>query len=126
MPKFRLLQLVNNPARQVVASFALLIALGTALLLLPIAVDGATGLGLEDALFMSTSATTVTGLATVDIATFSLFGELVLLGLIQIGGFGIMTIGSVLALAMHVPLPMRPSFMLDFCELFDEAPKPRR
>jgi trk system potassium uptake protein TrkH len=98
VPKFRLLQLVNNPARQVVASFALLIALGTTLLLLPVAVDGATGLGLEDALFMSTSATTVTGLATVDVTTFSLFGELVLLGLIQIGGFGIMTVGSVLAL----------------------------
>ncbi len=98
MPSLRIQQLVGNPARQVVAAFALLISLGTALLLLPLAVDGTTGLGLEDALFMSTSATTVTGLATVDIATFSLFGELVLLALIQVGGFGIMTVGSVLAL----------------------------
>ena len=40
----------------------------------------------------------MTGLGTVDISTLSLFGELVLLALIQIGGFGIMTIGSVLAL----------------------------
>ena len=91
-------RIAGSPARQVVAAFTLLITLGTTLLLLPVAVDGSVGLGVEDALFMSTSATTVTGLATVDIATFSLFGELVLLALIQIGGFGIMTVGSVLAL----------------------------
>lgn len=88
----------RNPAQLVVLAFTGLIAVGTLLLLLPLAVDGSRGLGVEDALFMSTSATTVTGLATVDIATFSLFGELVLLALVQIGGFGIMTIGSVLAL----------------------------
>ena len=88
----------RNPAQLVVLAFTGLITLGTLLLLLPVAVDGSSGLGVEDALFMSTSATTVTGLATVDIATFSLFGELVLLALVQIGGFGIMTIGSVLAL----------------------------
>ena len=40
----------------------------------------------------------MTGLSTVDISTLSLFGELVVLALIQIGGFGIMTIGSVFAL----------------------------
>jgi len=91
-------RIADSPARQVVVAFTLLIALGATLLLLPVAVDGTTGLGVEDALFMSTSATTVTGLATVDIATFSLFGELVLLALVQIGGFGIMTVGSVLAL----------------------------
>ena len=82
----------RNPAQLVVLAFTGLITLGTLLLLLPVAVDGSSGLGVEDALFMSTSATTVTGLATVDIATFSLFGELVLLALVQIGGFGIMTI----------------------------------
>jgi len=92
-------RIVRSPAQQVVAAFVLLISLGTALLLLPIATDGPAGLGVEDALFMATSATTVTGLATVDISTFSLFGELVLMALIQVGGFGIMTIGSVLALA---------------------------
>ncbi len=90
--------MAQNPAQQVVIAFAALIGLGTGLLLLPQAVDGPTGLGLEDSLFMATSATTVTGLSTVDAATFSLFGELVILALIQIGGFGIMTIGSVLAL----------------------------
>jgi potassium uptake TrkH family protein len=76
-----------------------LIALGTALLRLPISVDeGLDHPGWHDSLFWSTSASTVTGLGTVNVSTFSLFGELVLLALIQIGGFGIMTIGSVLAL----------------------------
>ncbi len=92
-------QLVRNPAQQVVVAFVSLIAIGALLLLLPVAVDGSTGLGLEDALFMSTSASTVTGLVTVDVVEFSLFGELVILALVQIGGFGIMTVGSVIALA---------------------------
>ncbi len=65
---------------------------------LPWSTDASGGLGWEDSLFLSTSATTVTGLSTVDISTLSLFGELVVLALIQVGGFGIMTIGSVLAL----------------------------
>lgn len=93
-----MLSVIRNPAQLVVVAFVSLILFGTALLSLPIATDASGGLGLEDALFMSTSATTVTGLATVDASTFSLFGELVLLGLVQIGGFGIMTIGSVVAL----------------------------
>ena len=68
------------------------------LLALPWSTDASGGLGWEDSLFLSTSATTVTGLSTIDISTLSLFGELVVLALIQVGGFGIMTIGSVLAL----------------------------
>jgi trk system potassium uptake protein TrkH len=89
---------LRHPAQLVVVAFVSVIALGTALLYLPWSTDGSAGVGLETALFMSTSATTVTGLATVDISTFSIFGELVILALIQIGGFGIMTIGSVFAL----------------------------
>ena len=81
-----------------VGAFTAFIAFGTILLWLPISADGPGHIGLEDALFTSTSAATVTGLASTDIARFSLFGELVILMLIQIGGFGIMTIGSVLAI----------------------------
>jgi trk system potassium uptake protein TrkH len=95
----RLLAAVRNPAQLVVLAFVLLILVGTALLALPFSVDdGVAHPGLLDSLFWATSAATVTGLGTVDVATFSLFGELVLLALIQLGGFGIMTIGSVLAL----------------------------
>ncbi|MDW3214276.1 MAG: potassium transporter TrkG [Ilumatobacteraceae bacterium] len=95
----RILGVARNPAQLVLAAFVSLIAVGTVLLRLPISVDG--GLdhpGWHDSLFWATSASTVTGLGTVDVSTFSLFGELVLLALVQIGGFGIMTIGSVLAI----------------------------
>jgi len=93
-------RVISNPARLVLSAFGALIVIGTLLLMLPVAVDGPTGAGLEDALFISTSATTVTGLASVDVTSFSLFGELVILALIQVGGFGVMTIGSVLALVV--------------------------
>ena len=49
---------------------------------------------------MATSAATVTGLASVDVDDFSLFGETVIMLLMQIGGFGIMTIGSVLVIVV--------------------------
>lgn len=99
---------IHNPAQIVVAAFALLILVGTALLRLPIAVDdGVAHPGVVHALFWSTSATTVTGLGSTDVAVFSLFGELVLLALMQLGGFGIMTIGSVLALVASRRLGLR-------------------
>ncbi len=98
MRRAGLLSIIRNPAQLVVVAFTALILIGTVLLLLPAASDDAGSLGWENSLFLSTSATTVTGLSTVDISTLSLFGELVVLALIQIGGFGIMTIGSVFAL----------------------------
>jgi potassium uptake TrkH family protein len=93
----RVIDRVRNPAQLTLAAFVTLILIGSALLMLPVAVDGDHP-GYVDSLFMSTSAVTVTGLATVDVEIFSLFGQLVLLVLVQVGGFGIMTIGSVLAI----------------------------
>lgn len=98
MPRGGLLAEIRNPAQLVVGAFSAFILFGTALLWLPISADGPGHVGLEDALFTSTSAVTVTGLASIDISRFSIFGELVIMILIQIGGFGIMTIGSVLAI----------------------------
>lgn len=98
MPTRRVLDATRNPAQLVVVAFTLLIAVGTVLLALPATTDGPGRLALPDALFMSTSASTVTGLATVEIGRLSLFGELVLLALVQVGGFGIMTIGAVVVL----------------------------
>lgn len=104
----QLLGVVRNPAQLVLAAFVSLIAIGTALLELPFATDaGADGIGIQHSLFWATSAVTVTGLATADVSTFSLFGELVLLALIQIGGFGIMTIGSVLAIVASRRIGLR-------------------
>jgi potassium uptake TrkH family protein len=94
----RVLHAARNPAQLVLAAFVALILSGTILLALPFAYDTGDTPAISDSLFWATSAATVTGLGTVDVTTFSLFGELVLLALIQLGGFGIMTIGSVFAL----------------------------
>jgi potassium uptake TrkH family protein len=98
VPRGGLISAIRNPAQLVVGAFVTFILTGTLLLSLPISADGPGSVPVDDALFMATSAATVTGLATVDISTFSTFGEVVIMVLIQIGGFGIMTIGSVLAI----------------------------
>lgn len=86
----RMTDLQIQPARLFIGSFVLVILVGTAALLLPRATTN--GIGLVDALFTSTSAVCVTGLIVVDTASaFTLFGKLVLLFLIQIGGLGLMT-----------------------------------
>lgn len=80
--------------------FALLIAVGTACLMLPISSIGSP-MGLIDALFMSTSASCVTGLTVLDIGRqLTLFGQLVILLLIQVGGLGILTISTLLLMMM--------------------------
>ena len=93
-------RLLRSPARVSIMGFAGLIAIGTLLLMLPIAtVDHP--LNIVDALFMSTSASCVTGLSVMDIGTqLSLFGQLVILVLIQVGGLGILTISTLLLMMM--------------------------
>lgn len=90
-----------NSSRLFVLSFAALILLGTlGFLVLPGLYTGAP-LGPLDALFMATSAVCVTGLIVVDTATyFTSFGQLWVLILIQLGGLGILTFTTLLALAM--------------------------
>lgn len=97
-----------HPARTVVMGFAAVILVGTALLALPIAAEGRSATGVVTALFTSTSAVCVTGLAVVDTSTYwSGFGEGVILALIQVGGFGIMTMASLLALLVSGRLRLR-------------------
>ncbi|WP_426042323.1 TrkH family potassium uptake protein [Brevundimonas sp. TWP2-3-4b1] len=80
-------------------AFLAVILLGTALLSLPWATATGDPAPLLTALFTATSATCVTGLITVDTATYwSLFGQVVILGLFQVGGFGIMTGATLLGL----------------------------
>lgn len=79
-----------QPARLFIASFLLVIMIGGLLLSLPRATFG--GIRFIDALFTSTSAVCVTGLVVVDTpTTFTLFGQIVIMVLIQIGGLGLMT-----------------------------------
>jgi trk system potassium uptake protein TrkH len=107
VPRGGLLAEIRNPAQLVVGAFSAFILFGTLLLWLPISADRPGRISFEDALFTSTSAVTVTGLTSTDIARFSLFGELVIMMLIQVGGFGIMTIGSVLALIASSRMGLR-------------------
>lgn len=80
-----------NPTILFVISFFALILIGTVLLMLPRTTLQAP-LSFIDALFMATSAVCITGLSVTDISTnFSLFGQTIILVLIQIGGLGIMT-----------------------------------
>ena len=77
--------------------FLAVILLGTVLLALPAAAGDGKSIGLFDSLFTSTSAVCVTGLVAVDTGTaFSLFGQIVLLALIQVGGLGFMVFATML------------------------------
>ncbi|MEU6982141.1 potassium transporter TrkG [Streptomyces sp. NPDC046324] len=97
-----------HPARTVVLGFAGVVMVGTMLLMLPLATEDGGATDLLTALFTSTSAVCVTGLAVVDTGTYwSGFGEGVILALIQVGGFGIMTMASLLALLVSGRLRLR-------------------
>lgn len=86
--------LAAYPARRVAVGYLLLIGVGTALLAMPIShAKTSEPIRLLDAVFTATSATCVTGLTIRSTGNdFSLFGQIVILGLLQIGGIGIMTI----------------------------------
>jgi len=84
-----------RPAQFVVLSFAAVITLGTLLLWLPISSQSGKFTPFIDALFAATSATCVTGLVVRDTGTYwSLFGQIVILLLIQMGGLGYMTLAT--------------------------------
>ncbi|MDN3294936.1 potassium transporter TrkG [Streptomyces ficellus] len=100
--------LTVHPARTVVLAFATVILLGSLLLALPLAAEEGRATGPVTALFTATSAVCVTGLAVVDTGTYwSGFGEGVILAMIQVGGFGIMTMASLLALLVSGKLRLR-------------------
>jgi trk system potassium uptake protein TrkH len=103
--------LTERPTQLLVLSFALVILGGTLLLTLPVSTTNGLGLSALDALFTATSATCVTGLIVVDTGSaFTHFGQLVVLGLIQIGGLGIMTISVFAALALGRRVGLRSEF----------------
>lgn len=89
----------SNPALVMAISFLFIILIGSGLLLMPRCLQEGAHITWVDSLFTSTSAVCVTGLASVDIvSTFTRFGQLVILALIQVGGLGVMTITSFFAL----------------------------
>lgn len=83
-----------SKVQTIALGFFLIIAVGTLLLMLPIASRDGHSTGFLNAFFTATSSTCVTGLVVVDTYTnWTLFGQVVILGLIQIGGLGFITIG---------------------------------
>jgi trk system potassium uptake protein TrkH len=97
-----------NPGQAIAALFAGAIALGTALLSLPISSADGQRTDFVDALFTSVSAVCVTGLVTVDTGSYwSTFGQCVILLLIQLGGLGIMTTATIVALLFFNRMGLR-------------------
>ncbi len=89
------------PARIIAFGFALVILLGSVILMLPCSVREDVELSYIDSLYTSTSAVCVTGLIAVDAGdTFTPIGQFFLAMLIQIGGLGVTAVGAVLILAM--------------------------
>ncbi len=87
------------------------IVVGAGLLRLPVAHHG--GIGWSEALFTATSAVTVTGLTLVDTgAAFTLFGQAVIVVLVQLGGLGLMTFAVLVLAALDIPLGMPQRLML--------------
>jgi potassium uptake TrkH family protein len=99
---------LRHPAQFVVTGFAAAVLVGTLLLLLPVSRSETAGASVVDALFTATSAVCVTGLITVDTPVYwSGFGQAVIAGLIQVGGFGIMALATLLGLLVSRKLGIR-------------------
>ncbi len=91
-----------HPTQVVAGAFTALILLGTFLLTLPIATNSGKSTSFMDALFTATSATTVTGLSTLNVEEhWNLFGHVVIGALIEIGGFGIVGFASLVAILLE-------------------------
>ena len=102
-----------SPSMMIAVGFALLILLVTLLLMLPIASQSRTVTPPLTALFTATSAVCVTGQALVDTGThWSLFGQVVLIIAIQIGGLGVMTLLALVSMAMGRRIGLRQRTIL--------------
>ena len=89
----------SNPSLMMAVSFLFIIMAGSGMLLMPRCIQQGVHLSWIDSLFTATSAVCVTGLTTIDVpSTFTSFGQLVIMMLIQVGGLGVMTITSFFAL----------------------------
>lgn len=97
-----------TPTQSVVVGFLAAIAIGTVLLMLPIAHEPGAEVDVLVAAFTAVSAVCVTGLVVVDTGTaYSAFGETVILVLIQVGGLGIMLVASLIGLVIARRFPLR-------------------
>lgn len=102
-----------TPTRVFVFSFLLIILAGTLLLLLPAASVEGKSMGLFDALFTSTSAVCIIGLEAVDTgAQLTLFGQIVLISLVQVGALGLMTMSTLIFLLLGKKITLRERLIM--------------
>jgi potassium uptake TrkH family protein len=98
----------SSPGRVLAGSFLVAIGVGSVLLSLPAATQNGERAAPLDAVFTATSAVCVTGLVTVDTGSYwSVFGQVVILALIQVGGLGVMTLGTLLVVLVSRRLGLR-------------------
>lgn len=91
-----------STTQKILLSFFLAIIVGSVLLALPVSAANGEPVPYIDALFMATTSVCVTGLVTLPtVSTWSIFGQIVILILIQMGGLGIITIMSGLMISLH-------------------------
>lgn len=102
-----------SPYQILSASFAALIFFGACLLSLPISSASGQSTNFIDALFTATSAVCITGLIVVDTGTYwSLFGQLVIIVLVQAGALGIMTMTTLIALLIGKKINLRQRLLM--------------
>lgn len=102
-----------NPPKLIFFSYLATITLGAFLLSLPVSTAGEETLQFVDAVFLSTSATCVTGLVVKNVGVdLSVFGQIVILALMQIGGLGIMTMSTFFLLIIGKRLSMRDQLII--------------
>jgi len=100
-----------NPSQLLIVVFLFFISIGTILLKLPIATESS--IKWIDALFTATSAMTVTGLASVDPgSTFTIFGEGIILVLIQAGGLGIMSLAVLILMVLGKKIGLKERLLI--------------
>lgn len=110
-----------DPATLTAVSFIVVILVGTGLLMLPISTT-TQQIPFIDAMFTATSAVCVTGLTVVDPGTyFTLFGQWIILCLIQVGGLGVMTISVVLFSAVGRAISFKHRRIMQ--DVFTHAPR---
>jgi trk system potassium uptake protein len=102
-----------DPPKILVLGFGTIILLGALLLSLPSATTDGKGLPLLDAFFTATSATCVTGLVVVDTGeTFTAFGEVIILSMIQVGGLGFMSFATLLAFILGKRISLKERLII--------------
>lgn len=113
LPKIVKSKVPSTPLVNLLYGFAAFIAVGTVLLILPISSNNGTWTSFVNALFTATSAVCVTGLVVVDTADYySLFGQMVILILIQLGGLGFMASTTLFIMALRRKIGLRGRLLI--------------